>query len=391
MKNKERTTEALAVATLVLFIAFVGTGAVTGVAAQDATVSPGDSIQDAINSASAGDTIAVGSGTYAEDIDVNVTDLTLEGPNAGTPGDGARSTEATIEGQVVLSENGTTLDGFEVSPPPAQTNQDGEAVRVSNTPDDVVVTNNIVRNFNESGVPPFEGIDGINIFGGDATDAVEDVEVTRNKVENIEGRNTDGGATGISIQGNVENATVEENVVSNIGLEETAFAFGIVVRGTGNHNVEPKNVGISNNDVSDVVSDPATQFFGVGLGVETDDASEVRANNNNIETPELLIQNKDTNNTLDATLNWWGDPSGPDRDRVIGDVEFVPWLNAPFPAGEPTLPRAVLRRTLSRGEVGDPPYESEIRGRGISRGEGDTERSRGRQTRRRDRSGRRSR
>ena len=371
MKTGKRTVRALGVAALVVLVAFVGTGAVTGAAAQDATVSPDESIQDAINDAATGETIAVESGTYVEDVNVNVTGLTLEGPNAGTSGDGTRVSEATIEGQVVLSANGTRLDGFDVSPPPAQTNQDGEAVRVSNTPDDVVVTNNIVRDFNESSVPEFEGIDGINLFGGDATDAVENVEVTRNKVENIEGRNTKGGATGISIQGNVKNATVRGNVVSNIGLEETAFAFGIVVRGTGNNDAVPRNVSISENDVSDVISDPASQFFGVGIGVETDNASEVVANNNNIETPELLVQNKDANNTLNATLNWWGNSSGPDERRVIGDVDTTPFLASPI--DEPT-DDIIRRRTLSRDDVRETPTTRESIRRNAGRGE--TERAR---------------
>ncbi len=223
------------------------TGADTGDCIAEACAT----IQYAIDQAAAGDTIEVEPGVYAEAIDASVAGLQLSGPNAGTAGaDAARGDEATIEGQVVLSADGVVFDGFDISPPDATDNQQAEAVRVSNTPDDVIVRNNIVRDFGEDGLPQWVGVDGINVFGGDGSEAINNVVVSSNLVTRIQGRLTDGGSTGISIQGNVNGAEVTNNQVVDIGQAATAWAFGIVVRGTGNHETDPVDVSITDNSVA---------------------------------------------------------------------------------------------------------------------------------------------
>ncbi len=297
------------------------------------------SIQAAIDAAAAGDTVEVANGTYAEDVTVDVENLALVGPNAGTAGDGNRTTEATITGQVVVTASGVTLDGFDISPPDPTTNAKGEALRISGTPDDVTVTNNIVRDFNGSALPTWEGADAIVAFGGDGTDAIQNVEITRNLVQNIQGRDTQGGATGISLLGNVQGATVEGNVVESVGMEATAWAFGLVVRGTGNHAEVPPNVELTHNTVTQMASNPATGTVAVGIGSEAD-ASQMTVLANSVSDVELLVENKDTANTLDVTANWWGDANGPDTAENplettaagiggAGETAYLPWLDAP--------------------------------------------------------------
>ncbi|MDS0222849.1 right-handed parallel beta-helix repeat-containing protein [Haloarcula sp. S1AR25-5A] len=325
-------------------------------------MSDGDSIQAAITSASSGATICVEPGTYAEDVTVD-EELTLDGPNSGIPGDGNRGDEATIEGRVILGADGAKLDGFDVTPPAAESNQTSEAVRASNTPNDIVIANNVVRDFerDDSG-GGFYGVDGINIFGGDASEAIENATVRQNKVQNL--RNEDqAGAAGISIQGNVNGADVEDNVVTEIAEEVTAYGFGVVIRGTGNHDEVPEDVTVTGNELTDVLSDPSSQFDGVGFEVEADgsgyQATENVIENNNlgievkVAADETVIDFNDIvdntrrgalnvdNTTLDATNNWWGHasgPGGPDGrrnpagkevgkgDDIEGDIDFRPWL-----------------------------------------------------------------
>lgn len=330
----------------------------------DATVSDGDSIQNAVTAASSGATVCVEAGTYDEDVTVSTAEVTLEGPNDGVPGDGDRGAEATINGQVVLSADGVTFDGFDVSPPPATANSESEAVRVSNTPDGVTVQNNVVRDFGEDGLGDWLGVEGIVAFGGDDADAIEDVAVTDNYVHRLTGNDVKGGAAGIMVQGNVDGATVEANTVAHIAQEATGWGQAVVVTGTGNHDVAPQNVDVIGNELRDVVANPDSPWFGVGVGIESDgtgyvvEDNQIRSNGLGVEVKaaadevtlsgnqitmnsEFGATNSDDDATLDATGNWWGTRLGPTHDSnpltatgmtgqpVSDGVDVTPWCLNP--------------------------------------------------------------
>jgi hypothetical protein len=298
MTTKQTEWRAVYLSVLVLLSVFSGVVAFSGTSAAasntlvvDASGTDGSytSIQNAVTDANTGDTIEVRAGSYKEDVTVSAGNVELLGPNAGTPGSTGRGDEATIEGQVAIEGEGVTIDGFEVSPPPAYTDQGGEAVRVSGGSDGVTVKNNIVIGFDQGSVPENEGFDGIVAFGGTADDPVENIEISDNNVQKI--GNDDSGAAGISIQGNVKNADVTNNVVSNVGLEDTPSAFGIVIRGTTDHGIVPEDVSVTNNEITDVLSDPGSCCYGVGFGVESD-GTGYDFSGNSIDTADLGIEIK---------------------------------------------------------------------------------------------------
>jgi nitrous oxidase accessory protein NosD len=238
------------------------------------------SIQAAIDAAN-GTTVLVEPGRYEEDVTLDEPGLTLRAAGGG---------ETTIEGRVVASSDGVTLDGFTVSPPPAARNTESEAVRVSGTASEVTVENNVVDGFaRDDPGGGFYGVDGINVFGGRADAPVADVAVRNNEVRGL--RNEDqGGVAGVSVQGNVEDVTVSDNTLSGLGEAVTAYGFGVTVRGTGNHEEKPRSVTVRNNSVDEVQSDDG-DLLGVGLAVEAD-ATDCAFEGNEVADTELGVEVK---------------------------------------------------------------------------------------------------
>ncbi|MDX1684648.1 MAG: T9SS type A sorting domain-containing protein [Saprospiraceae bacterium] len=77
---------------------------------------------------------------------------------------------------------------------------------------------------------------------------------------------------------------------------------------------------------------------GIAVGYNNTDQSLVEANNNDIYgNTDFGVSS--TNPVVDATLNWWGDPSGPSGegygtgDAITDNVLFCPWLDASITAG----------------------------------------------------------
>jgi len=254
----------------------------------DTTVFPGDDLANIVSNASQNEIISVFGGAfedgspYTNSLNIDTQGLMLARASAERP---------FIEAQVVASANETRLSGFRVSPPPSDGNPTGEAVRVSNSSDDVVISNNIVEDFEHDTSSSFsEDLSAINVFGGSSSDAVENVIVSNNVIRRIDGA-SGYGSVGISIQGNVDGATVRDNSVSEVGEEESSFAFGVVIRGTDNHSVDPKNVDIVSNDINSVLASDSTPYLGVGFGVEADGTDYV-ARGNTIDNVNIGVELK---------------------------------------------------------------------------------------------------
>jgi PGF-CTERM protein/PGF-pre-PGF domain-containing protein len=328
-------------------------------------------IQNAVDSASAGNTIAVGSGTFDESVTIDTRNLTLIGPNVGLAGNSSdRIPEATITQGVRITADGVVLDGFDV------TNDDvtGILLGPDAAPSDVTITNTVVRDV-DGGTAGDKGVgNGINLqfteefeqtssgveitdnlitgvstadaSNGAAADAigiqvlprgndVEDLRIANNVVEDIEpgtttGRsearavsiatqftNTSGGtrgdfgqATGLTIAGNeVSDLTADFARAFNLFEDERGPRSGP----TSGERVGPVNFTITENSVDTVTSEdnglPDLALF-VGEYGEFGDAHSVQRN----DFRDGVENFGGGSDTLNATENWWGDATGPAGD-----------------------------------------------------------------------------
>lgn len=115
-------------------------------------------------------------------------------------------------------------------------------------------------------------------------------------------------------------AQEDRNTITNNG------SSGIYIQYIGTPQ-DPSNVAILNNTIS------SNSEWGIYLG-NFDSTSAVSANQNNILGNDVGVQNNDLQDFFDATLNFWGDASGPLEanlnpnglgNRVAGRVLFSPF------------------------------------------------------------------
>lgn len=107
---------------------------------------------------------------------------------------------------------------------------------------------------------------------------------------------TNGGAAVIMGHGKVASAAVEDNAVSDVGQEATARAHGVVVTGTGTHDWVPASVGVTDNELGALRSDPESDFDCVG-----DDGSRVDVNSNELTENEVTDADGDGIHLLEAS------------------------------------------------------------------------------------------
>jgi len=290
----------------------------------------GNSIQYAVNNVAEDGTVSVEPGTYNESVDI-AQNVTLEST------DGAE--ETIINGTVRVDADGITFDGFHVNPDRKIIEADEQAIRVSNN--NTVIESNIVSVDGE--VRPDEqpsgdnSIHGIYVFEG--VSEIENVTVRNNQIENIYyGAGESGGfgtgygnIYGIHVQGNVDEATVENNTLRNLSSE--GYLNAIAVNPSESTEETPTNVEVKYNNLNNITTGgagdetiPPKSFIIEDIGDPDVDASQVTINYNNFPQP---VENSGSN-TLDATNNWWGATNGPSGEfigngsAVTGSVSVDP-------------------------------------------------------------------
>jgi hypothetical protein len=259
-----------------------------------------DSIQNAVDNATAGDTIVVCDGRYAEAVTVDKT-LTIE---------------ANDDSDVVL--NGSTLAGgataITVEPAAAGTVIDGLAVTQFGTAVDVAANDTVV-----TGLVANDSDTGVAVSAS-GTAVVSNVTVRETALDNV--------TTGVDVV-SADSARVSEvNVYRNL-----LNGSDVGVRLDGGSSV-PLDVGVRQNLVANAT------VAGVRTTSATD-PSDVRVTRNFLRDNALGVENQNGGTVLTAWLNHWGEDSGPrggaadpvtgavasgNGDAVSADVNFDPWL-----------------------------------------------------------------
>jgi len=185
----------------------------------------------------------------------------------------------------------------------------------------------------------------------------------------------DGGAfnaSGTPIQAAIDSATngdticvwngrYSENVNVNKRLTLRGESADVVTVLAANSNDHVFEVTVDNVNISGFAVKDATVASGIYLGNNVDycnlssnnitnnskgihlapTASGNIINFNNIVGNSLYGINKSVNEVVNATCNWWGDVSGPSGagngtgDKISVNVDYDPWLDSPYPGGEP--------------------------------------------------------
>lgn len=249
------------------------------------TVAAGNSIQAAINAASAGDTICVAPGDYENDtypLRVNKDNLTL----ASTGGPGV----TTLSGGIVLDNDGTTVTGFTLESSTLLGETFG--VYINTGADNVEVSYN---DMNGPGVGSGRGV--ISAIG------VTGALIANNEITNY--------LTGVFL-----------NPSSNMLVELN----DLVGNGVGSGNDNPTNNTLRRNHITGNSLE--------GVGVLSSGAESIEINFNNIfgnggAANEL---NSYAVDAVDAENNWWGDMTPADEIGGVGaaSVDFTPFANAVY-------------------------------------------------------------
>jgi parallel beta-helix repeat protein len=367
-------------------------------------------IQAAINKASAGDTIHVATGAYPEatspgqPLKVDKT-LTLLGAQSGVDARGRVAAES-----ILMNPHGTWLaadkiviDGFTIQDSTENSftgygiwmgGHSGTQILnnvfqdniiglgLSNQPSgpQVLVKHNQFQHNNQPGSASgtgiysdqYEGVgavknvlilenafignnsSGIDISHDDSTKGFSGLDVSHNSFD-MNGR-------GILLF-DTQNTTIHDNTISN-----STTPLSAAIRIFDNNS----DLSIMHNDLTN----------GAGRGIRLSDidavdpgtpnpSSSVVINYNNLEVfanEGLLVEPAGHVGTVDAQCNWWNSSTGPKNannpggtgEEVVGDADFTPWLIARAPNGACTGTAAPTPGKVTGGGqiTGDPVFSS---------------------------------
>ena len=307
-----------------------------------------DTIQEAIDAASDGDTIMVAAGLYEENVEIDKS-LTLKGAQAGVDARTRSGAETIIEPDegtgiriLTAADRVVVIDGLTV-----QNAEHGIATPEPEMAADITVKNVRVLNSIGFGISPtftvtttveycyVEGaIQAIN--AGALVPFPPTVATFRNN-EIVDSQ--------FGFTGYLKDSLIEGNVVRDFATEGTGISGSFLNTEIRNNTVTGyvDGAGMSfeehyGRDLSENVNVEGNTFTGNDLGIYVFDTQTtltgITVNFNNIAGNSRYGVWNQGGETLDATKNWWGDASGPgkvgpgDGDDISTKVLYSPWLGA---------------------------------------------------------------
>ncbi len=330
------------------------------------TVTPYTTVGSAVAAASAGDTVKVCPGAYAENVVVDKT-LNLKGAKAGV-GVASRTfggaNESTVTGLVTIQAAGVSVDGFSLTNP-----DQGLGVIVKTAGNNALIKKNLISTVGSATfVGPTVGVylglgpDGVRVDGNKITDvqsqtgSAQGILVGDSTSSNpslgvrISGNTISGmasvakGAYGVQINNGASTAPaaigytearITGNTISNLS---GGWAHAVGLEGETPNVVVKYNVITNLTDVTPTpVNDAIAVFFEANPFFFT---SEVNHNSLAVGStaygiavhPSLTAVYSSLQ--MEAQCNWWGASNGPGSvgvgsgSMVTAGVDYAPWLKS---------------------------------------------------------------
>jgi|GEM_PF-2667553 len=273
-------------------------------------------IQDAVDSADDGGRVSVHPGTYEESVTISNENITLEST------DGPQSTKIAADAYegVMIKSSGVTVRGFTVTTNLDSTTTHGQyGIRLepSVAVEDILIEENIVEDISDGYRPSGISLDMKNTPDETATN----VTVRNNVIRNITGIPSSHEVVAKAINPNerFDGLVIEDNTIRNIGGEHVVGASAIDFSSdTGvDPNVGPKNFTIVGNDIDGIsIGNEVPTIWKDEIALYLHDYGDLgdhRVENNRIRDGQVIYNTETVvdPDTLNATHNYWGAPSGP--------------------------------------------------------------------------------
>lgn len=220
-----------------------------------------NSIQGAVNNASAGNVIGVAAESFNEMVTVDTPDLTIAG---------AGESQTTIDATGLERGMAIEADGVSIYDLTVDAAGDGvsagevEGIFVGNASGFTDESGNItIRDVTVSNVDAGDSTaEGIHVksYGGNQISGVSIKNVT---IDGVTTPGTVGGANGIKLQSDLNNVTIDETTIQNVS---GSWSYGVTLTPASAEPGIPKDISISSSTIVDVVG---SNYDGVGVGIDS--------------------------------------------------------------------------------------------------------------------------